>query len=107
MIKSYESTDGWDIMVRMNFLFSRPFPQLDFSMHSGRPLAHFWCPRASRWFTFGSHLLPFDSLLAPFGSLLGPFGSLWLTFGTLFEEIINFFINSQSFSDFSRLVNLF
>ena len=43
--------------------FSRPFPKIDFVMHVGRPLAHFWLPFRSRW-------LPFDSL--------------WLTFGAFF-----------------------
>ena len=95
--------DGWDIMVRMIFPFSRPFPQLDFSMHLVAPwltfgalVAHFWFP----WFPFGSFLEPFVSLLAPFGSL-------WLTFGTLFEEIMKTFINSIHFHEFVRLVNNF
>ena len=43
--------------------FSRPFPKIDFLMHFGRPLAHFWLLFGSRWL---------------------PFGSLWLTFGAFF-----------------------
>ena len=105
VLKYYESMDGWDIMVRMIFPFSRPFPQLDFSMHSGRPLAHFGHPWVSKWLTFGSPWLPFGSLWQPFGSLLVPFGFLWLTFGTLFEEIMKTFINAIRFHEFSRLVN--
>ena len=67
-------------MVRMIFHFSRPFPQLDVSMHSGRLLAHFGHPWASKWLTFGSPWLTF-------GTLWLPFGSLWLTFSIVFEEI--------------------
>ena len=82
--------DGWDIMVRMIFIFSRPFPQLDFSMHAGRSLAHFAHPWASKWLTFGS---PWLTL----GTFWFPFGPLWLTFGTLFEEI-DFFHKLNTFS---------
>ena len=94
--------NGWDIMVRMTFPFSRPFPQLDFWMHSGGPLTHFWHPWASKCLTFGSPWLPFGSLWASFVSLLDPFGSLWLTFGTLFEEIMKTFINSIHFPEFAH-----
>ena len=82
--------DGWDIMVRMIFHFSRTFPQLDFSMHSGRPLAHFWRPWGSKWLGFGSPLAHFGTFWIPFVSLLAPFGSLWLTFGTLVKEYEDF-----------------
>ena len=85
-------------MVRMIFPVSRQFPQLDFSMHSGRPLPHFGHPWASKCLTFGS-------LLASFDSLLFPFGFIWLTFGILFEEIMKTFMNSIHFHEFARLVN--
>ena len=89
------------------FYLSRPFPQLDVFMHSGRPLAHFWHPWASKWLTVGSRWLPFSSLLAPCGCLLAPFGSLWLTFAILFEEILRTFINFILFREFARLINIF
>ena len=95
---------GGDIMVRMIIPFSRPFPQLDFSMHSGRPLAHFWHPWTSKCLTLGSPWLPFGSLLAHFGSLLVPFG---LIVGTLLKEIMKTFINSIHGHEFSRLVDNF
>ena len=44
--------------------FSRPFPNVYFFMHFGRPFAHFWIPFGSRWL---------------------PFGSLWLTFRPFFS----------------------
>ena len=65
--------------------FSRPFPNIYFFLHFGRPLAHFWHPWASKWLTFGSPWLSFGLLWESFGSLLAPFGCLWLTFGTPFR----------------------
>ena len=97
--------DGWDIMLRKIFPFSRPLPQLDFSMYSGRPLAHSWRPWASKWLTFASPWFTFGTFWLPFVSLSAAFGSLWLTFGTLFDEIIKTFINSILFHEFARLVN--
>ena len=32
--------------------FSQPVPKVDFWMHFGRPLAHFWLPCASLWRSF-------------------------------------------------------
>ena len=52
--------------------FSRPFPKVDFWMHLGRPLAHFWHPSGSNWLSFGSLWLPFRSLWPPFGTLFAP-----------------------------------
>ena len=72
--------DGWDIMVRMIFPFSRPFSQLDFSMHSGRPLAHFGHPWASKRLTFGSPWLTFSTFWIPFGSLWFPVPHFWHPF---------------------------
>ena len=85
-----ESMDGWDIMVRIIFSFSRPFPQLDFSMHSSRPLAHFCHPWAFKWLTFGSRWLPLGSFLSSFCSLLVTFGSLWLPFAPFSRSLWEF-----------------
>ena len=53
--------------------FWRPFSDIDFWMHFGRPLAPFWHPLGSIW-------LPFGTLWAPFWSLWAPF---WLHFRSL------------------------
>jgi hypothetical protein len=91
--------DGWDIMVRMIFPFSRPFPQLDFSMHSGRPLAHFGHPWASKWLTFGSPWLTFGIFWLPFSSLsLIPFGSLLAQFWHPFRADYKNFHKFHTFS---------
>ncbi len=77
-------------MVRITFPFSWPFPQLDFSMHSGRPLAHFWRPWASKWLTFGSPWLPlvhFWYLLFPFWF---PLAHFWYPFRGDYEIFIQF-----------------
>jgi len=34
--------------------FSQLFPHIDFLIHFGRPLAHFWLPFASRWLSLGA-----------------------------------------------------
>ena len=65
--------DGWDIMVRMIFPFSQPFPHLDFSMHSGRPLTHFWLPLARFRLTLGTFWFPFGSLWFPLAHCWHPF----------------------------------
>ena len=69
--------DGWDIMVRMIFTFSRPFPQLVFSMHYGRPLAHFGHFGASKRLTFGIPWLAFGNFWLPLGSLWFPLAHFW------------------------------
>jgi hypothetical protein len=69
--------DGWDIMVRMVFPFSRPFPQLDFSM-------------LAPWLTLGTLGPPSGSLLAPLGSLWAPFGSLLSPFGFFWRDYEHF-----------------
>ena len=107
VLKQHESMDGWDIMVCMIFPFSRPFPQLDFSMQSGRPLTHFWHPWAPKCLTLESPWIPFGSLWAPIGSLFGPFGSLWITSGTLFDENIKTFLNFIHFLNFLGFIYIF
>ena len=83
------------IVPPQSLTFSRPFPNIDFWMHFGRPLAHFCFPFGALgftfgalWFPFGSLWLPFGSLLVSLGSLLVPFPSLFLTQGSIFSLLL-------------------
>ena len=83
-----------------NPYFSRPFPEIDFGVHFGRPLDPFGLPFGALWFPCGSIWLPFGPLLAPFGSLFAPFGSFLLTLGVHLLTLGVSWRRFQSLSDF-------
>ena len=92
--------NGRGIVARSFLLapFSRPFPKVDFWMHFGRSLAHFWLPFGSLWFPLGSPWLPFGTLWLTFGALWLPFSALGITFAHLALNFLTFGIPGAIFN---------
>ena len=66
--------------------FFRPFSNIEFRRHFGRPLAPFW--------------LPFGSLWAPFRFIWVPFGSLWVLRGSILAALAVIFAHFGTQSGF-------